>query len=598
MTRRRAPLATGLAVALAVAALGLWELASAEPAAAAAPVDLRWPRGLALRFELRLAGHTEVPAPAGPGTLGGRMRCGGVLAVRRLDGDEPRLSLRLERFDEAEMTLLGQPAMQDLDALREALVGPEAVVTLHPGGDVRGLAFTPGAHHLFQSLVMVVLGELQWAEREGDAWTLVETTPRGVAEAAWARTALGLERRRPRYHRVTGFGPVEAVSAEARAAFTFTPGGPLATLSASETLRGLPPAEAAVSHLELELRQIAVTPEAPAPAPVAAAVRLGELPRPADAREQVLRQRAAGLTAEGLLEGLERFAAAPRAEGLPAFVAQASGLLRLHPELCQALAAQVLSPSGPVRTRHFALELLAAAGSPEAQAAMRQVLEATGDARGAQRLSLLQRPTAETVRFVEAWWRSAAGPDRAPLALTLGATAGLLAHGGEAGAAAPALDALAAALASAQAPDDRRTQLLALGNAGAEAAVPAVLAHAADADPAVREAALEALRKTLTPAARAALQAALADPSDLVARRAVAVFAGAVTTVDDRRALMTAVRGGTLRLDALPLVLDALEPHLRDDATVRPFLAWLAGAPEVDPSVRRRLSGLLEQDVD
>jgi hypothetical protein len=214
---------------------------------------------------------------------------------------------------------------------------------------------------------------------------------------------------------------------------------------------------------------------------------------------------AAGLTAEGLLEGLERFAADPRAEGLPAFVAQASGLLRLHPELCQALAAQVLSPSGPVRTRHFALELLAAAGSPEAQAAMRQVLEATGDARGAQRLSLLQRPTAETVRFVEAWWRSAAGPDRAPLALTLGATAGLLAHGGEAGAAAPALDALAAALASAQAPDDRRTQLLALGNAGAEAAVPAVLAHAADADPAVREAALEALRKTLTPAARAAM---------------------------------------------------------------------------------------------
>lgn len=156
------------------------------------------------------------------------------------------------------------------------------------------------------------------------------------------------------------------------------------------------------------------------------------------------------------------------------------------------------------------------------------------------------------------------------------------------------VDELARALRSAPATREKVGLVLALGNAGLSSRVEDVAHQLGDRDESVRIAALHALRKTPTPAAHLALQRALTDPSQEVARQAVTELAALPTTPDDRAALMAAVRAGAVKLTAAPLVLNVLEPHVKSDPVVRPFLEWLAASPGLDASLRRRITTLFE----
>lgn len=589
MTRARLLLLGAAAVVLALLVLRATRPAPAAP-------TWRWPEGRVARYHLHLEGASTIPAPDGRGTLGGELSMDGVVELGRPAGQTPTLVLRLVSLDRATMTLFGAPAMQDLEGLRAALVGPAAVLSLFPTGDVRQVAFSEGAPTLFETTAQTLVGELQHPLRDAAEYVLVETTTRGKAEAHFRRDGRVLERRRTSYFTLTSFGGVRAADVDSVSRFEFDGEGVLVSLDASETLVGRAPDAAARSHLVVRLSPLAVETRVVTPPPRTTLAPLGELKPPRDAREQMLSQRVAGLDRAGLVRGLGDFATSTGEGGLGAFMARASGLLLQDPSRCDDVVAWAQAPGRSPRDVEFALEVLAAAGSPEAQRAMLTLLERDeASATQVQRLSLLQAPTVETARFAEARWKGASDDDaRETLGLTLGAVSGQLARSGHELEAAPMVDELARALRSAPATREKVGLVLALGNAGLSSRVEDVAHQLGDRDESVRIAALHALRKTPTPAAHLALQRALTDPSQEVARQAVTELAALPTTPDDRAALMAAVRAGAVKLTAAPLVLNVLEPHVKSDPVVRPFLEWLAASPGLDASLRRRITTLFE----
>jgi hypothetical protein len=580
--------------AAAVAALTLLVLRATRPATDAP--SWRWPEGRVARYRLHLEGASTIPSPDGRGTLGGELSMDGVLELGRPAGEAPTLVLRLVSLDRASMTLFGAPAMQDLEGLRAALVGPAAVLGLFPTGDVKQVAFSEGAPTLFETTAQTLVSELQHPLREADEYTLVETTTRGKAEARWRRDGRGLERRRTSYFTLTSFGGVRAADVDSVSRFEFDDEGVLASLDASETLVGRAPDAAARSHLVVRLSPLAIEERVVTTPPRTTVAPLGELKPPRDAREQMLAQRVAGLDRAGLVKGLGDFATSTGEGGLGAFMARASGLLLQDPSRCDDVVTWARAPGRSPREVEFALEVLAAAGSEPAQHAMLALLETNGaSATQVQRLSLLEAPTVETARFAEARWKAAVDEDeRETLGLTLGAVSGQLARAGHDAEAAPLVDELARALRTAPATRAKVGLVLALGNAGLSSHVDDVVQRLGDGDESVRIAALHALRKTPTPAAHLALQRALTDPSQEVARQAVTELAALPSTADDRAALMAAVRAGAVKLTAAPLVLNVLEPHVKSDPAVRPFLEWLAASPGLDAPLRRRITTLFE----
>lgn len=602
MTTRRVLL---LAV-LVVGAVALWR--AGEPAhppgsyRAALPEDaptVQWPRGLVRQYHLVLGGEASVPV-AGGAVLAGVTALDADLELRGYGEHDGLtvLGLRLTRLGEAKLVLFGSPALQDRAALEAALVGPEALLFLLPSGDVQRLA-VPREGNVFASLVQTIVGEVQWPLRAGPRWTLLEATARGRAETRFERGAVTLTKQRVRYPLLNGLGAALASpELNARATLTLSPEHQLVAADTAEDLAGLTAdGRRATSRLSLKVTARGTTTFSPAALPRAEqTLALDEKQAPADAQQQLLSQRIAGLSAEELFDGVAQLGASGVLPDLGAFVARASGLLLSRPELCARLAEHASQPGLSAREREFSLELLAAAGSPEAQAAMRAILSSdeVADPQRRQRflrLSLLKRPTIETVRFVDDEWRRAAGQDQQTLALVLGSVAGELART-EPQLAQASLTELAHALERASGGRDQQHLLAALGNAGSEAHVDDVLRWVNHPDPDLRWAALDALRATPTPAARAAMLRATTDANARVAEYAVGRLGEWQPTVAEREAIVAAMRSGRLPWRAAHTVVTALAPYV-SEPQVRALFEWLRGQAAVDPSVWRRIDSLL-----
>lgn len=592
------PLLAG-AVVLGLVVAVLWAASRPVGQGPLAPLTPTFVVGSETSWRLSLSGHSELPPlqPAQPPMPSDLLTTGQVrLRHYGLTGGMQKLGLSLARLDEATLTLFGAPAMQDRAALEAALTSGEAVLTMRPEGDLAGFDFTPGAHNVFKSFAQTVAGELALPVREGPRWTVLDTTLRGRAEATYTRTAEGFSRVRTRYLKLNAFGAgLRDVTVAARTDFTLT-GGELTRVRSSESLEGFTAdGTRVVSTLELELVRETSAPLLASLPTALEPSKPGQLVVPADAKQQMLAQRIDGLTPQGLMDGVATYVgASPQA--MVRFLPKASGLLVAQPELCADVAARAKADGTPTKERVFALEVLAAAGTPEAQAAMRDVLDSPAlrsdpdRVERYQRLSLLRAPTRETVEFVGAAWRAGTREEKQTLALVLGATAGQFSRGG--GDATAWVQALDQALRSSSDPQVRGSLVGALGNAGLASNVGEVLAVLRDPQEQVRADAVMALRKTPVPEARAAVVRALEDPSVAVRANAVELLRRWKPDATERTALTQGLRTGRLSLLLGHDVLNALEPFTAD-AEVREVLAWVTTQRAADPSLQRRARAML-----
>ena len=254
----------------------------------------------------------------------------------------------------------------------------------------------------------------------------------------------------------------------------------------------------------------------------------------------------------------------------------AIALLRLNANECEGLALAFEDETASDEVRGWVLDLLAGAGTFEAQVVIRRLL-ALGVARRnnrtfasyVQRLGFVECPDGPTLRFlmsVYAESRSEPNDVRAACAYALGAAAGRAFTAGDPDAALRASDVLRRDLLAAASAVEKCALLTALGNAGVPSDVVVLARFSQDPEAHVRAAAALGLRKMTMPEATAQLVSLLTDADIKVTHSALHALADHKLDDDELDHLAEIVLSGrtSLAIDARILrLIVAQKPRLR-----------------------------------
>jgi len=588
-----------------------------------------WPRGQKETYALtwRATSETSLVGAGlgvpGAGALKGDVDLEGDLVVESFGARDGGYLLRerVENLRRHGVRVMGTSAMPtDADA-KSAFEGKSALVTMDAAGSVRGMYFAKGESTLFQHVMqsLVTHTTVSVAPNNEESWDAQETNDTGTATVHYEVQELGpprIERHRTAYTRLAA-----------------TPGRTVSEsdgqLSGSSTVGLDPQAHRMTSLIDdenialksvtapsstdltqrsqfaLTLRDVSTFDASEDPPSLAQLDphQPGELRVGSRADQQIMDQRVAGMTFTEMKNTLLAYASTG---GIPnsKFLSRATGYLQAHPEACIDLAALFEDPAMAGRGRLQVLELLAGADSPEAQRAMRVALEspaAHSDKRAweamVQRFSMVQRPTADSVQFVEASYREARDVnDRTAAAYALGASAGKLAKmGGDRTVVHGAEQKLVAGLHSATTATERSNMLSALGNLGLHEDEPTIAAFAKDGSPQVRAAAAWSLRKIDDADARATLFGIAADADPSVAASAFEAIGHQTMSNEDWGSFAQVVKSGATPVQADSRLVALLSQSTGPNPAIADMLTTLATRNTSDGRTEAAIQHVLQR---
>lgn len=306
------------------------------------------------------------------------------------------------------------------------------------------------------------------------------------------------------------------------------------------------------------------------------------LPDPAEA-ERVLAQRFAGDLAVGDVADVVKALDGGLMPGR-GFISQATGLLRGWPDEARGMIPIALGASS--HGRQLAFDVLASAGTPQAQEVMRELL-GRDDVRAWPELPLLvgrfafvHRPTAASAQFLLAMHTDARTDGETELARAILYPLGSVGRAIERDEPwlAELLHArLVESLAQAPGPEPRMAAIAGLGNFARQDDRSHLLPLLADADAAIRANAITAMRNMVAPDTTAAILAALRDPDPGVATNAIDVLADHHFGPEGSPVLAAVVIAGDHNPEIETAMVNALSPRVADDPSVRVALRELAG---------------------
>lgn len=217
----------------------------------------------------------------------------------------------------------------------------------------------------------------------------------------------------------------------------------------------------------------------------------------------------------------------------PGFAIRARGLLLAQPEVATKVGS-VFEQARTTHARQLALDILANAGTPEAQEVLRTLIDREVDAEAedrtalVQRLAMLERPDLESYRLALGQLGRAQRVNDSPMIQACLHLLGEVVRRGEN--VAPELESIAMTALRSSVDDPtaeiRAAAFAGIGNAGRQADLPRLLkAIAEEPDDAARSTAVLALRKIDDPVVDPTLRTLALDSSPLIADRASSALA-------------------------------------------------------------------------
>jgi hypothetical protein len=451
-----------------------------------------------------------------------------------------------------------------IDIDRGAMVGPRAYFVVDEVGDPTALRFAPGTPPVFRELMSGVIARVDLRGAAG-----VPAHARlgaGLGSVAYARTDDGVVHRSlttlTRVDVVPGLAP-DGIEVTARAELELDDAGVPRRIGAEDRAQiGVDGDFVADERFSLEQLRTADL-EVTLPPVLEDARDPLDAPDVEAAERELAYQRAGSMTSQdvGIAMQTADGGVMPRA----GFVSAASALVVADPEQIPQLEALAVGAAGYGRQLLF--DVLAAGGTPEAQAAMVRLLESPEAAGWAEQGLLVQRftfvhaPTPASARFLADHELDARerGDDYLARALLypMGSVAGRVDD--------PWLaEQLHARLIERL--DDpqlavQRAALAGLGNLGRLEDKARIVGAQGSDDIDMRVEGVAALRKVPGEDVRAAVLAALDDPDEAVATRAIEVFADRFDTADDAIALAEHHRAGGVHPRVEQRVTEVLRVH-------------------------------------
>lgn len=568
--------------------------------------------GMAYRYTLSFTQHSITSMLGAPAADQTGITADVNLGIEyRLIGLGHGVGLVLDKIEPASFVVARQSVIPDA----KPLLGIMMVADMDSHGHVSELRFADNTPEMVKRLGHLLLAETQVHLGEGPSWDVDETTQHGVAPTRYAlagttATHASLVKKRDSYRTLQNVHPAATdvrQTVEMMDTIRFSMEGHVLELQGKELIVATTPqgAEAyrSVSNRKLEFlgREPMDVAEVQARlGTFVASQKLMQVVPSRDAREALLKQRVGDMTPEKLVADLLTFGNAEQMPGHNQWLVQATGLLILHPELCERMVEifqdKALGPPG----RALVLDLLVGAGHSAAQRALRTALQ-TGTARSDpkfavlfQRLSLVARPDGETLRFVSDRLEQGKGNERIAAIYTLGSAAGQRAKSGNAQEGEEAANKLSKGLESTKEVQEKVAYLEGLGNSGLLVFAPQIASYASNPSAQVRLATANALRTMDSPQTRDTLLTLAQDNETLVQKRAInSMRQDAPLDPQLLAGLLAAVQARRISEFSYLDLVNLLQPHLNKEPIVAEIFNTILQQDLKDPTVKARIRALL-----
>lgn len=587
------------------------------PSAEAASV---WPplTRTTYRFEYRSEESVRPLADIGKERVGsgdaisGALELRGELVVESSPAEDRQIQLRITRLERAALSVNEQPVA----GLSEILVGAALGFERGPRGLFTQYVVPEGAQPL---LVQTLRGlgmrlQVAAAESAGEArFEVQEELPHGKAHSIYERVGEGKWRRqRPRYDTLDVSENLRAmpkVELAALAEIQLGARGALERLSDTESITVLAD-EAEIlrgtSTLSLERVDAAELLERWALAGRARA--LAEVHTSEALEQRVQAERTEGLTRADAVEMLRKHMNEGTLPDHRRALWRLTGLLEMEPELAKDLEGLLLEETTSSKGRALLLDVLVSVGHDEAQAAVRNGLDADVSkrdrARSAhyQRLGLIEFPNLDTLRFAQRDFDAAQASGSLDLRLLTAYTAGAVA-GHARSSDDPALRSAANAvgssisglLAAAGTPVEQKHLIKALSNVKDDRFHAQLAGFVNSPDHGVRESTARAFREPVSALGRSQLIGLVRDENPFVQTEAIRALEKHILVDSDWERIAQVITSGGLHVRNHRILLDFVK-HRRAtarEATTRLLEAMLTQKLEGEVAGAVRL--LLEQ---
>jgi hypothetical protein len=538
-----------------------------------------------------------------------RVRLRGRFALWPMGHEDGRRLMQIGFFDleEHDFVINGEPVFPTSDIVAEHLESPRAILVLEAGGRPVEIRTAADGAPPFERIAQLVFGELQYVLFEESEWQGEELSALGEASVRYRVKAeengvKTVDKDRTQYRSLRpleGRTDLDPATVSAKAQLEVQ-GEDLVRFHGVEEVAVTRKGEEVLAwSMEIEAER----EDAPPPAMVAAA-KLGKrrafgAVEVSDRGEaQHLAQRIGDMTRERMLADLNRFGAGGHMPDHNAWTWKVTGLLRRDPALLKELVAQFHLPAMGAPGRALIVDLLVGTGTPEAQAALRDILSAKDrlDAkewrRHVQGLGLVSDPTPETLSFLMTTYGESQGMDRWVSALAAGGIIHQRLTKSDDRAAAEAADRIMADFEQAEEEESRVRLLGALGNAGVPSHVPRIIALGRDPSVSVRAKSAYALRKHDVPEARQALVELSGDASFAVAQQAINTIGRLTIGEAEIAGLHGRMMSGAIPPETFPGLVSALSPHVHHPLVREIFQAIIAH-PRTFNELRARCRTLL-----
>jgi hypothetical protein len=499
-----------------------------------------WPRGSGWTYAVRweAASSRTIPGAEEQRDIAGGSLFEGDVSVRSLGADGEgvtTLVVGLQRIRQYELRLGEADLIGDHDRALAiaALAGKETFVRVDDRGQLQSVAYhadEPASNReLLRHLVDMMRVTLP-TEREATTWKAQEPTPNGLARVRYDDDGDALRRVRLAYDGLSALvGPGEADQrVTSKASIELDPRGVVRSIDDKEELDVQGPEGAFASRWMFTASLVGSAPFE------VATVHADDLDQ-GTGEAEIARERQRGRD-ERLSQGwdlgaveVELLVAGRGAKFDATFVPRAAAFVRLHPEACPHLVAWFEDDRLSDFGRQLTMDVLSAAGSDEAQAAMRQAyvthaVTLSLPLRGAlvQRFIFVPSPNPESARFVAGVYERARDAGETEVSFAAAATLGAIVEH------MPSGDAVGAEidrrlrddLGERRSPEETVALLRGLGNAHTDDDLDPIVAFADDSQPTVREQVARSLQHFADPVATNALVGLASDRFPMVDRAA------------------------------------------------------------------------------
>ena len=550
------------------------------------------------RFDYRASTAIDVRGVKDSQTLRGELDLAGEVVVSPLPrsaGEPRRLQVMVGHLDRHSFSFLGRPVL-DASSDAAAFFGHASVVVhLDERGFVNAVEEAQEPHpaqHVLEVLATDLPIGFELVESPGE---FSQETTRGALTGVASLSSNG----RVLTHQVHGYSDIPGVTPEAmrdlkvegEAVVRFNAEERVETARGSEVIN----ADGYASSVQWKLAAAGSREALALAAPMRETRRPGRAAMRRDTRKQHLVQRVGDMTPKMLLHTLVTFASGGIMPNHNRWLWQASGLVIKNPKLAHDVAALLADPRLNAAARHLIVDVLVAAGHPEAQAALRNALrdnlhrfKAAESVSLVHRTARLSQPDAETIGFVEERFASADDVVSRATAYTLGALAPkateetkerLLAKiGGMLNE-----DATSAEIKSA---------LAGLGNAGMADTIELIAPYVNHEEAPLRGQAATALRKINTEQAHELLISMLDDDAVWVQRDVLSAMIHQGASPKMAQAVARRVTSGTLTEPNYADVLNLLKAADSRSKEVVEALAHMSTVPLKRAALRQRIMEL------